>query len=103
MLTISNGPIFGGGITIAPAAELDDGLLDACAIGDASAFGRMKLFGLAETGRHVQHERVSTRQSSSFTIRFDEPPTIEIDGDLWQAEASAITVQAVPKALLVVG
>jgi diacylglycerol kinase (ATP) len=103
MLTISNGPIFGGGITIAPAAELNDGLLDACAIGDASALGRLKLFNLAETGRHVEHPRVSTRQSSHYTVRFSAPPTVEIDGDLWQAETSELTVEVVPRGLLVVG
>jgi diacylglycerol kinase (ATP) len=103
MLTISNGPVFGGGIVIAPAAELNDGLLDACAIGDASALGRMKLFSLAETGRHVEHARVSTRQSTNYVVRFAAPPTIEIDGDLWKAEAPELTIEAVPGGLLVVG
>lgn len=103
MLTISNGPLFGGGIAIAPAAELDDGLLDACAVGDTSAFGRLKLLGLAEAGRHVEHERVSTRQSRRYTVRFDAPPTVELDGDLWQSETSDVHIEAVPKALMVVG
>ena len=103
MLTISNGPFFGGSFPIAPAAELDDGLLDACAIGDTTAFGRMRLFGLAEKGRHVEHERVSTRQAAAFTVRFSEPPAIEIDGDLWQSEGPEVTVEVVPNALVVVG
>jgi len=103
MLTISNGPFFGGSFPIAPAAEIDDGLLDACAIGDASPLGRMKLFGLAEKGRHVEHERVSTRRSEAFTVRFPEAPRLEIDGDLWQAKDAEVTVEVVPGALTLVG
>ena len=103
MLTISNGPFFGGSFPIAPAAEIDDGLLDACAIGDASPLGRMKLFGLAESGRHVEHEKVSTRRSAAFTVRFPEPTRLEIDGDLWQAKESEVTVESVPGALTLVG
>ena len=48
-LTISNGRVFGGGLPIAPDADLEDGLLDACAIADASPLGRARLFGLAVT------------------------------------------------------
>jgi len=103
MLTISNGPFFGGSFPIAPSAEIDDGLLDACAIGDASPLGRMRLFGLAEKGRHVEHERVSTRQAAGFTVRFPEPPRLEIDGDLWQAKKSVVTVESVAGALTLVG
>ena len=102
MLTISNAPFFGGGLLIAPAAELDDGLLDACAIGNTSAFKRLGLFNAAPKGRHVLSDQVQMRQSARFSVRFPSPPKYEVDGELWQAEGTEVIVEAVPRALSMV-
>jgi len=102
MLTISNGPFFGGGFPIAPAAEVADGLLDACAIGDAPPFRRMRLFQMAEKGSHVLSPFVHTRRSGRFTVSFAEPPKYEVDGEVWQADESDVVVEVVPRALRIV-
>ncbi len=102
MLTISNAPFFGGGYLIAPEAELDDGLLHACAIGNTPAFTRWRLFNAAPKGRHVLSKHVQMRQSGRFSVRFSAPPRYEVDGELWQAEDSEVIVEAVPRALSVV-
>ena len=102
MLTISNAPFFGGGYLIAPEAELDDGFLHACAIGNTPAFTRWRLFNAAPKGRHVLSHHVQMRQSVRFSVRFSAPPKYEVDGELWQAEDSEVIVEAVPRALRVV-
>ena len=102
MLTISNAPFFGGGYLIAPAAELGDGLLPACAIGNTPPFTRWRLFNAAPKGRHVRSSHVQMRQSARFSVRFSTPPKYEVDGDLWQAEGTEVIVEAVPRALRVV-
>jgi len=102
MLTISNGPFFGGAFPIAPAAELNDGLLDACAIGNAPPLTRMRLFRMAAKGRHVRSPFVHTRRSGRFTARFDEPPKYEVDGEVWQADGREVVVEVVPGALRIV-
>ena len=102
MLTISNAPFFGGGFLIAPEAQLDDGLLDACAIGNTPAFTRWRLFNAAPKGRHVRSSHVQMRQSARFSVRFSQPPKYEVDGELWQAEGAEVIVEAVPRALQVV-
>ena len=102
MLTISNAPFFGGGFLIAPAAELNDGLLHACAIGDASPFTRMRLFSVAPKGGHVTSPLVHTRRSRRFAVSFADPPKYEVDGELWQAEGNEVRVEAVPVALRIV-
>ncbi len=102
MLTISNAPFFGGGFLIAPAAELDDGLLDACVIGNASPFRRWRLFAAAPKGRHVLSPHVQTRQSARFSVRFSAPPKYEVDGEVWQAEDAEVIVEAAPAALRLV-
>jgi diacylglycerol kinase (ATP) len=102
MLTVSNAPFFGGGFLIAPKAQLDDGLLHACAIGNTPAFMRWRLFNAAPKGRHVHSPHVQMRESTRFTVRFSAPPKYEVDGELWQAEESEVIIESVPQALQVV-
>lgn len=102
MLTVSNGRFFGGGFPIAPDATVDDGKLHACLIGDASPFTRLKLFNLAERGRHVGSERVEILDDRAFTLTFDEPPRFEVDGDVRRASSDRIEVRSLPGALRVV-
>lgn len=102
MLTISNAPFFGGGFLIAPEAQLSDGLLHACAIGNTPPFTRLSLFNAAPTGRHVHSPHVQMRQSARFSVRFSTPPKYEVDGELWQAEGTEVIVEAVSRALQVV-
>ncbi len=99
MLTISNGPFFGGSFPIAPSAKLDDGLLDACVIGNAGPLKRMQLFGLAAKGKHVGSSSVTLKTSNSFTATFCQPPKYEVDGEVWQAAQPEVVVEVVPHAL----
>ncbi|MDH3271295.1 MAG: diacylglycerol kinase family lipid kinase [Gemmatimonadota bacterium] len=102
MLTVSNGRFFGGGFPIAPDATVDDGRLHACMIGDAPPLTRLKLFNLAERGRHVRSERVEILDDSGFTLTFDEPPRFEMDGDVRRSATKQIEVRSLPGALRVV-
>ncbi len=102
MLTVSNGPFFGGSFPIAPAAELTDGLLDACAIGDAHPIARAGLFRQASKGHHVLSPRVHTRRDARFVVRFESAPKYELDGEVWQAEDCEVVIEAAPQALSVV-
>jgi diacylglycerol kinase (ATP) len=102
MLTISNSPFFGGGFLIAPEAQLTDGLLHACAIGNTPPFTRLRLFNAAPKGRHVHSHHVQMRESTHFSVRFSTPPKYEVDGELWQAESTDVVVATVPGALRVV-
>ena len=102
LVTVSNGPFFGGGIPIAPAAELADGMLDACAIGDANALGRAGLFHRASTGRHVLRSGVHSRRDTRFVLNFGAAPKYEVDGDVWQAEGTEVVIEVAPNALPIV-
>ena len=102
MLTISNAPFFGGGFLIAPEADLSDGLLHACAIGNTGAFTRFRLFNAAPKGLYVHSPHVQMRKSAQFAVGFSTPPKYEVDGELWQAEGAEVLVETVPRALQVV-
>lgn len=101
MLTVSNGRYFGGGFPIAPEATLTDGRLHACMIGDAPPFTRLRLFNLAERGRHVTSDRVEIIDDASFRLTFDEPPRFEMDGDVRRSSSAVMEVRALPGALRV--
>lgn len=102
MLTVTNGMYFGGGFPIAPSARIDDGLLHACMIQDASPLRRMSLFNRAEKGRHVDQPEVEVRTSRSYTLEFSSPVRFEADGDLFDAEASELSLEVLPGALRVI-
>ena len=102
MLTVSNARYFGGGFPIAPHATIDDGKLHACRIGDAPPLIRLRLFNLAERGRHVESERVEILDDTAFRLHFQAPPRFEMDGDVRISSAATMDVRLLPGALNVV-
>jgi len=102
MLTVSNGSFFGGGFPIAPDAAADDGLLHACRIADAGPLTRLRLFNLAEKGRHPESDRVEILSDRSFRLDFPSPPRFEVDGDVRQAHDTSVELRVLPAALRVV-
>jgi diacylglycerol kinase (ATP) len=101
MLTVSNGRYFGGGFPIAPEATVDDGKLHACLIGDAPPLTRLRLFNLAERGRHVTSERVEIIDDLAFRLTFEGPVRFEMDGDVRRSAGPDIEVRCLPGALRV--
>lgn len=102
MLVVANGPNMGGTFLIAPEARLDDGKLDVCAIADSGPFERLRLFRMVGTGEHGRSDRVTLRQSASFTIRFSAPVPYEVDGELLMSTSRVAQVDSVPRALRVI-
>jgi diacylglycerol kinase (ATP) len=102
MITISNGRYFGGGFPIAPDGDVSDGRLHACRIDDAAPLTRLRLFNLAERGRHVRSERVEVVSDAAFRLTFPAPPRFEMDGDLRRLEGVVLDVRVMPRALRVV-
>jgi diacylglycerol kinase (ATP) len=102
MLTVSNGRFFGGGFPIAPGATVDDGRLHACMIADSPPLTRLRLFNLAEKGRHVASDRVEVLDDAGFRLVFDGPVRFEVDGDVWKSSGPELEVRALPRALRVV-
>jgi len=102
MLTVTNGAWFGGGFPIAPRARIDDGLLHACMIGDASPLRRMALFNKAEKGRHVEEPEVRIHTATRFTLTADAPFRFEADGDIYETAVPELDLELLPGALRVI-
>lgn len=101
MLIVANGKNFGGMFKIAPDARIDDGLLDAISILDASPLTRISMLAAAPSGKHVRNALVLSEQAPRFILRFDSPPAYETDGEYNRASSSTLEISCVPRALRV--
>ena len=59
LVTIANGPSYGGGMQVCPQASLSDGLFDVMVLGEVSRTELLKVFPKVYRGRHVGHPAVS--------------------------------------------
>lgn len=80
-VAVANNKYYGGGMKVAPEAELSDGRLDVIVIGDAPKF--RFLFDLPKVfkGTHVKNEEVDMWQTASIEIRASKPLVVYADGD----------------------
>jgi YegS/Rv2252/BmrU family lipid kinase len=79
---VANSRTYGGGMYVAPHAELDDGLLEVVALGDISK--RHFLFGLMPKvfkGTHIDEPYVHAWSGKTIDVAADRPFTIYADGD----------------------
>jgi diacylglycerol kinase family enzyme len=77
----ANSKAYGGGMYLAPHAELDDGLLDIVLVGDSSK--RRYLQGLPAVfkGAHLEKPSVHVLRTAEIRVSADRPFTIYADGD----------------------
>lgn len=86
LVTVSNTPLFGGGMKVAPGAVPDDGLLDLVVARGLPRRTVPRLFPLLFSGRHVDHPAVEVRRARSvrlepLTSRGANPPVAFADGE----------------------
>ena len=59
LVTVANGPSYGGGMNVCPDAKLTDGLFDVMILGKVSRTELLKVFPKVYSGRHVGHPAVT--------------------------------------------
>ncbi|MFJ3956415.1 diacylglycerol/lipid kinase family protein [Arthrobacter sp. NPDC090010] len=96
ILTVANGRSFGGGLRIAPAARLDDGLLDLVTVDPLPRWQLLVVFPLAFLGWHRLHPAVRIRRVRRVEI-VSGGPRCHADGE--ELATPPFTVVAVPGAL----
>jgi diacylglycerol kinase (ATP) len=82
-VAIANGRYFGGGMKIAPNAELDDGLFDVVSIGDMSFAASAALGRKLYSGAHLDAAKVSFTRGKVVRAEAlcEEPVLIDLDGE----------------------
>lgn len=97
LATFASTPTFGGGMRIAPRAQLDDGLLDVCVVADLNKFRLFRLFPTVYFGRHLSIPEVEYFQSESLRVETESPLDVYADGEY--VCQTPIEVTVAPRAL----
>ena len=81
-VVVANGGYVGGGMHIAPGAELGDGLLDVLVVGDMGKFELLKALPTVYRGTHISHPKVRLEQVPYVSVESAERMLVHADGEL---------------------
>ena len=81
LCAVANGTHFGGGMAVAPNADVTDGLFDVCIIKSAGLLRVLTLLPRFIKGRHLNSKLVKYFRASEVTIDCDPMP-MQLDGEL---------------------
>jgi YegS/Rv2252/BmrU family lipid kinase len=95
-----NSRAFGGGMFIAPRAELDDGLLDVITISDVSKLRYIRGLPKAFKGAHLQNDEVTEYRAGTVEIQSDRDFAVYADGE--HLTDLPATLSVLPRALKVI-
>jgi YegS/Rv2252/BmrU family lipid kinase len=96
----ANSKAFGGGMFLAPDAELDDGKLDVVWISDVAKLRYLSNLPKVFKGRHVDNEEVTVLRAAEVSISANRSFAVYADGD-HLADLPA-TIRLLPRALNVI-
>jgi diacylglycerol kinase (ATP) len=97
LVAIANAQTYGGGMRIAPEAELDDGQFDVVTIGDASRLEFLRAFPRVFKGTHLAHPKVRLTRGAKISIASDRPLPLLADGE--EIGETPVTFKIVPRAV----
>ena len=100
-LGVSNGLYAGGGFKLAPRADIDDGLVDLCAIGDYPKPERLFRLPKVRAGKHADWKNVTYRQTNEVTVSSPKKLIAHVDGEPYRLPGDSFTVRALPQSLRV--
>jgi diacylglycerol kinase (ATP) len=69
LVTVANGPSYGGGMNVCPDASITDGLFDVMVLGEVSRIELLKVFPKVYRGAHVGHPAVTFYKCSEVEIQ----------------------------------
>jgi len=96
-VAVANNRFYGGGMKMAPSAELDDGLLDLIVVGAVSRARFVADFPRVFRGRHVDGRRVTSNPVREVELKASRPLNVYADGD--SIGSLPVTVRIVPDSL----
>jgi len=80
-VAVANNKAYGGGMFVAPGAQLDDGLLDVMQVSESSKLTFLRDLPKVFRGAHGANPRVRFRKGERITVAADRPFTVYADGD----------------------
>jgi diacylglycerol kinase (ATP) len=99
----SNRPVFGGGMRIAPEAQVADGQFDLVIAKEISRLQLLRVFPKVYKGRHVGHPAIAVVRTGRARIALDRRMTMFCDGEpALEAGPEGTEITVLPGALRVV-
>ena len=99
-VAFANAPSYGGGMRIAPQAQLHDGKLDVCCVRQTARLRLLKSFPRVFSGRHLEMPEVEYFQTARLRLETETPLDVYADGEY--VCRTPVEVSVVPKALRVI-
>lgn len=96
-LAIGNGRYYGAGMTVAPDARIDDGLLDLYSLETTSLWRLALLAPALRSGHHHSAPEVRSQRGTWFEVATSRPRHINVDGEIRGMTPARFTVR--PSAL----
>jgi YegS/Rv2252/BmrU family lipid kinase len=93
----ANSKAYGGGMFLAPGAELDDGLLDIVIVGEVTRRHFVASLPKVFKGTHVDQPEVEVRRAGSVRVQADRAFDVYADGD--PIGVTPVTISCVPHAV----
>lgn len=100
-VSIANAKYLGGGMMLAPMAELDDGFLDLAIIGDFGKFELIRQIPSVFRGKHTNHPKFRHVRAKSIRVECQDNVEVQLDGEL--CGTVPVTITVAPGALRVAG
>jgi len=100
LAAFANTSTYGGGMKIAPQAEMDDGLLDVCVVGGVDPFKLFCMFPTVYSGKHLGIKEVEYFHAPRVRVETEHPLDVYADGEYVCQTPVEIGIQ--PAALKVV-
>jgi len=96
-VVVANGRYFGGGMRVAPQADISDGLLDVIAVGDMGKLELLRAFPTINKGTHIHHPKVKTERATQVAISSPEKLLVHADGEF--LGEGPVSFRLIPSAL----
>ncbi len=100
LVAIANGKFYGGGMMVAPIADISDGTFDICHIEKVGALKVIRLFPWLIKGKHEGIKQVRFYKSKKVKVKCDGEMSFNVDGELYRR--SEVEFEVVPNALNIV-
>lgn len=78
---VTNGKYFGGGMQIAPMADMTDGYFDIIILGDFNKLEMLYNFPKIYDGSHISHPKVKHYRGKNVKVSSKQKALIEVDGE----------------------
>lgn len=96
-VAVANGRFFGGGMMVAPEAEIDDGLFDIVGFVNMSTWNFISLGSSIYKGSHIGRKNVTHARARTLRATSDDRVLLDVDGE--QPGMLPLTIENVPSAI----